>query len=646
VRVRCAALQSLHAAHEGAQQQLAVRGFFAELKRRNVFRVAAAYGVVAWLSIQVSDIVGPRLGLPDWTVTFVIVVAAVGFPIALVLAWAYELTPDGVRAESSVAPRAGPGEGRRIDRVILLGLSLVVVLLVVDRFWLSRDVSPPIVQSDAETATAEKRFASEQANGEDRSLVVLPFANLSEDRDNEYFTDGLSEELMNVLAQAPTLRVIGRTSSFAWKGRNEDLRTIGAQLGVAHILEGSVRRQGDRVRVTTQLIRAADGSHMWSQTYDRTLSDVFAIQDDIAANVLQALEIMLDDAQRARMQSAGVRDVGAFVAYQKGFEVWTRAHQRNSVAEMLVDAHAQFVDATQRVPNFGAAYFLDADYYIHRLAAKSGFLDKQQQIDAYGELQRSLSAAFDSWQRQPLPRAITDVERVLFSEDWSPLREKIEQALALPGCARTLLFEQAMVMGYAEPLVELYQREVRCDPKSDGAWWDLAAASLWSGDNARTLRVVEQGVAAVGNVATLAAVRVYALLALGRVADATTAVAQVPADEDIYGVALHSSVPAAAGRIDDAIAEMNRTFGRLSPGAMDARMVVYAAVGDRARANAAAAELDARPGGPALITILINLCACGLPFDMSATPNLRARVDEAGIPWPPPTLIRYPAKDW
>jgi TolB-like protein len=536
------------------------------------------------------------------------------------------------------APAPAAPARRTSDVVIITGLVAAVALLFADRFLISRDV----VEPQASTAPATDSTTSAPT---DRSLVVLPFANLSADAENEFFADGLSEELMNVLTQAPGLRVIGRTSSFAWKGRNEDLRSIGAALGVSHLLEGSVRRQGDRVRITAQLIRASDGSHLWSQNYDRTLDDVFAIQDDIAGSVLEALEIVLDDAQRARMQQAGVRDVEAFVEYQKGYRIWDRAHGGSSIAEDLEPAHAHFTRAVARVPEFAAAHFIDADYYVHRLAAAEGYLSRAEQEADHAALIAALAAARDS-SADPLRRAIADAELVLFSADWRPLRDRIERALREPGCARTLLFEQVMLMGYANPLIDMYRREVACDPHFKTAWWDMAVAALWAGELPATLAIIDEAEAVVGRDTLFEAARTHTLLALGRIEEATAAARYVAVDEDIYGMAIHGGLLAYQGRSQDALALLAAQEDERVPSAMDLRMLVYAMIGDRERANALAAEVDARPAGPVLLTMWINVCACGLPFEMDSTPNLKARIEESGIAWPPPTLIRFPLKTW
>jgi len=256
--------------------------FINELKRRNVFRVGVAYAIVAWLLLQVADVVLNNIEAPDWVFQAVLLLVAFGFPFALIFAWAFELTPQGLKKEKDIVPSDSVAHvtGRKLDFAIIGLLAIAVVFLVVDNYVL-RDQPAPAVSEQIEPAIRP----------EEKSIAVLPFVNMSDDPGNEYFADGLSEEILNLLAKIPALKVIGRTSSFAFKGKNEDLRMIGKALGVTTVLEGSVRKSGDRVRVTAQLINVSDGSHIWSETYDRTLDDIFAIQDDVAAAIINALQI-------------------------------------------------------------------------------------------------------------------------------------------------------------------------------------------------------------------------------------------------------------------------------------------------------------------------------------------------------------------
>jgi TolB-like protein/thioredoxin-like negative regulator of GroEL len=261
----------------------------AELKRRNVFRVAAAYLVVGWLLTEVLTTILPTLGAPEWAARAVILIFAFGFIPAVVFSWFYELTPEGIKRDEDVSHDDAivRGAARKLDYVTVTG---VVILIVFIGLFSAQQTGNDSVPVEAEVS--------------DASVAVLPFENMSNDKDNEYFSDGLTETLLHMLAQVPELKVAARTSSFSFKGQNLNIRQIATALGVAHVLEGSVQRQGDRVRITAQLIRASDGFHVWSESYDRTLDDIFGIQDEIAIRVGNALtESLLDSGER---QVAGV----------------------------------------------------------------------------------------------------------------------------------------------------------------------------------------------------------------------------------------------------------------------------------------------------------------------------------------------------
>jgi TolB-like protein/Flp pilus assembly protein TadD len=256
--------------------------FFAELKRRNVYKVAVAYAVVAWLLIQIATQLFPFFEIPNWAVRLVVLLLILGFPVALTLSWIFEITPEGIKRETEVESGRSITEqtGRKI-----VGLTIVAALLAAALFgfqlWRSKlapNANPSVAASASTTA---------------KGIAVLPLVNTSGDPANEYFSDGLSEELIAVLAKIADLKVIGRSSSFLFKGKSDDSKSIGEKLGVAHLIEGSVRRQGDRVRIVAELINAADGRSLWSETYDRELKDVFAVQSEIATAVADQMKVKL-----------------------------------------------------------------------------------------------------------------------------------------------------------------------------------------------------------------------------------------------------------------------------------------------------------------------------------------------------------------
>ena len=275
------------------------QNFFGELKRRNVYRVVVAYAVVGWLLIQIATQVFPFFEIPNWAVRLVVLLVALGLPVALILAWAFELTPEGIkRAEDVPAERSVPGaKGRKLDFFIIAVLVAAVALLVFDR-WRRR-----------EAATTSP---------EDRSIAVLPFQNLSRDPDNAFFADGVQDEILTDLARVAELKVISRTSVLQYKtDRPRNLREIGQQLGVAHVLEGSVQRAGNRVRVNAQLVDARIDRHVWAETYDRDLADVFAIQSEIAKSIARELRAKLSPGEKEAIERPATTDVAALDLYMR-----------------------------------------------------------------------------------------------------------------------------------------------------------------------------------------------------------------------------------------------------------------------------------------------------------------------------------------
>jgi len=265
--------------------------FFEELKRRNVLRVGAAYIVGAWLIIQVVETIFPAFGVGDAALRLVTVVLAIGLVPTLILSWALELTPEGLKKEQDVdrSESVTVHTGKKLDRFIMVALALALSYFAFDKFVLSESREATIVQ----TARQEGRADALLESFGEHSIAVLPFVDMSEHSDQEYFSDGIAEELLNLLAQIPELRVISRSSAFSYKGKDVNLAVVARELNVAHILEGSVRKAGDQIRITAQLIDARADTHLWSETYDRTLDNVFAIQDEIAAMVVERLKIEL-----------------------------------------------------------------------------------------------------------------------------------------------------------------------------------------------------------------------------------------------------------------------------------------------------------------------------------------------------------------
>lgn len=330
-----------------------------ELKRRNVFRVAAAYLVVGWLLTEVLTTILPTLGAPDWAVTAVILIFVFGFIPTVILSWVYELTPEGIKKEEDVDRESAIGRGsiRKLDYITISAVGLAIIFVA---FFSARELQ--------DGTTSDETVVSNE------SIAVLPFVNISKDEDNEYFSDGLTESLLHMLAQIPGLKVAARTSSFAFKGKNINIREIAKALQVAHVLEGSVQQVGNRVRITAQLIRAEDGFHVWSEIYDRTNDDIFAIQDEIAEKVGGALSVSLFGAKGGN-KVAGVRteSTDAYDLYLQALkEGTTYSFGGLQAAEQLLKG-ALTID-----PNFLDAKTELASNYLHQ--RETGLMDRDEAL--------------------------------------------------------------------------------------------------------------------------------------------------------------------------------------------------------------------------------------------------------------------------
>jgi TolB-like protein len=332
-----------------------VQNLVQELQRRNVFRVGIAYLALAWLVIQITDVAVPALKLPEVLHSIVFYIGLVGFPFALFFAWAFELTPGGIKRSEEVEEQDSirPATGRSLERVALLFAVGALVFVVWDAYLEPKPAATPVAEPVATEAPIQEAIRPK----EPKSIAVLPFVNMSDDKD--YFADGLSEELLNLLAKIPGLQVTGRTSSFAFKGKNIDLREVGSTLGVSTILEGSVRRAGNTIRVTAQLINVEDGFHIWSQTYDRDMTDIFAIQDEIAGHITRSLEIHLDAGSgRSELPTDNL----------EAYALYLEAKPRIGIPDQLHEAEEMLNRATALDPDFVEAW-IDLDQVVHNQSA-------------------------------------------------------------------------------------------------------------------------------------------------------------------------------------------------------------------------------------------------------------------------------------
>jgi adenylate cyclase len=322
--------------------------FLAELKRRNVYKVAVAYAIVGWLLVQIATQVFPFLEIPNWVIRLVIGLVAIGFPIALVIAWAFELTPQGIKRTEDVDPDIQPtSRGRAWIYIVILGAALSVALFFVGRYS---------AQAPRESASAARTEATTLPA---KSIAVLPFDNLSRDPDNAFFAEGVQDEILTRLAKVADLKVIARTSTQKFKSAPENLPDIAKQLGALNILEGSVQKANDQVRVNVQLINALTNSHLWAEIYDRKLTDIFAVESDIAKTIADTLQAKLTGSEKQMMASQPTTDTTAYEFYHKGTSLWEKRTGDN-----IPKAIEFYEQAIARDPKYALAYAGMANAYV------------------------------------------------------------------------------------------------------------------------------------------------------------------------------------------------------------------------------------------------------------------------------------------
>ena len=420
--------------------------FFAELKRRNVIRAAVLYIGAIWALAQGIAQLGSSVGAPEWATRWFLVAAAIGFPFWLAFAWFFEFTPEGIKREAEVEPHESIAHhtGRKLDFAIIGVLAVAVVLLVTDRFVLHQGVN-------------------EEAVVAEHSIAVLPFVDMSSGKDQEYFSDGISEELLNLLAKIPQLHVAARTSSFSFKGKNAPVPEIARTLLVAHVLEGSVRKSGDQVRITAQLIRAVDGYHVWSETWDRKLDDIFKIQDEIAADVVKQLKVtLLGAAPKAR-----ATDPNAYA-----LELQARQLARQGTSRSIDEAIAARRQALAIDPGYVDAWSGIAGLYMSQANKGLKPIDESYAL-ARAAVQRALEIdANDVGALLALGRIASD-----YDNDPATAARHIEQALALePGNIAAISVASGLEqnLGRLEQAAMLDQYAVAHDPLNPKAHGSLA----------------------------------------------------------------------------------------------------------------------------------------------------------------------------
>ena len=469
---------------------------FNELNRRNVFRVGFAYAVVGWLVAQVADLALESFGAPDWVMKTLLFLILMGFVIALFIAWAYEMTPEGIKRAEDVDPNTSITQhtGRKLDRLVIIVLLLAVSLLVFDRYRDNPAGGVPVnegrkAEQLADTTSEEASITEAKnetiATSDEPSVAVLPFVNMSSDPEQEYFSDGISEEILNALTRIPNLKVAARTSSFQFKGKNLDIADIGQRLQVNHLLEGSVRKSGNTLRITAQLIETETGFHLWSEIYDRKLEDVFTIQDEIAAAIAGQLRTMFAD--EIGTVSTPV-DMKAYELYLRGrglvatrkpadmLEGMTYLKQALEIEPEYPSAMATLAKAYVLLPFFSTAPAKESREQARELALKALEIDAQN-VEAL---------------------SVLGIVYIEFDIDPGKSIEILERAVKLnPGSvvANNFLGDVYLRIADFEQALRYELRAAELDPLGPIHLTDLATISLIQGDYESVLNFTNRALA-------------------------------------------------------------------------------------------------------------------------------------------------------
>ncbi len=545
-----------------------------ELKRRNVVRVALAYLAAAWLLVQVVETVFPVFGLPNEWIRIVVVLLAIGFPLALVVSWLYELTPEGLQLEKNVDRRRSEAQrtGKRLDRAIMITLLLAVGYFALDKFVLS-DFREAAIAAAAREAGRSEAVA---ARYDRASIVVLPFDDFSPGGNLEYLSDGLAEELLNLLAQIRELRVISRTSAFSYKDRSVKATDVAAELRVGHVIEGSVRSSGNRLRVTVQLIDAETDTHIWSETYDKVLDDVFAVQDDIAANVVDKLRLTLFG---PTPESRHV-DVEAYKLFLQANHL-----RRQSTPESFAAAVELYREALEIEPDYVEAW--DRLGLLYCMQANFGL---RPENDGYALCEEATEKALAI--DPDYAPAISGLGWIAMQRDGDLAKaaEYYERALELAPTDIAIIGDASVLLqlaGRLDEAIELTEFASARDPVNPIGYANLGTLYRYAGQ-------LEQAIDAYRTSLSLSPDRIggpyqmgLALLRSGEAEAALAAFREEPSDDwNVMGIALASHALGRSAEFERALAELEEGWGDQWPTEV---AQVYAWTGD---ADAAFAWLE------------------------------------------------------
>jgi len=495
--------------------------FWGELKRRNVVRVALAYIIATWLLLQLADIVLNNIEAPDWVFQAILLLVVLGFPIALIFAWAFELTPEGLKKEKDVDRSESITHltGRKLDFAIIGVLAIAVAYLVAEKLIWSDDLAPES-QVDASIAVPQEIV---------KSIAVLPFVNMSADPEQEYFSDGIAEEILNGLVKVSGLRVVARTSAFSFKGQNIDIRQVGETLNANHVLEGSVRKAGDRLRITAQLISVHDGYHLWSETYNRQIDDVFAIQEEIARAVVSALEVTLGLTDDTSLVQQGTNNTEAYNWFLRGNYYIGR--QSPEDFDKAIESYAKAIEFD---PEFAGGH----GGFSYGLAYGSFFYPYLQVADRVRtSYKRALQ--IDEYQIEALIAKAVDA--TLTDYNFVAAEQAIRKALTVEAnntrIADAYWFLVLTPQRRFDETLDLLANAERADPLSSLIKQGIGANLWWKGDYQASLRYAEAAIELNPNDIFGTYVVSIVYVRLGRLEKAESAIMQL---ESLMGVSAWS----------------------------------------------------------------------------------------------------------
>jgi len=535
--------------------------FFKELKRRHVFKVTIAYVVVAWLILQVADVILGNIGAPEWVFKVTLLFLCIGLPVIVMFAWAFDMTPDGLKRTES------------LDQAV------------------TEKTSVKTKKEHGKKERGKKQKTSKTATPSGASVAVLPFVNMSGDKENEYFSDGLAEELLNVLAKIRSLKVAARTSSFHFKGQTGDIADIARRLGVASVLEGSVRKSGDRVRVTAQLINASDGFHLWSETFDRELTDIFAVQDEIASAVAIALKVKLLGEKIDHGIVGGTSNTEAYQAYLHGVHYQNRGSDKPA----LESARSSFEEAIKLDPEYAKAYaglalvwdqlatnsFTKFEFGIGKVAESAAkaielapdladsYLVLGRMLLHYKLDQRGAQKAINTALSLKPGNSEVQIEHARISSYLGDVDASVtaaRKALELDPVSMFAHHFLGHVMYFGrryEEAIPVFRHVLELDPHYPRPRYTMGMCLFMQGDAASALKEVEQEPLAWMKDSGSAIL----LHRLGRVAEAEATLAGlIREDDEEYAVYQQGQVHAQWGNADKAIAFLNRAYDLNDPG--------------------------------------------------------------------------------